>query len=86
MRASTLLNRVLNLAGVRVVDVDRGPSGAGGPLLVQVALKARKRLDCPHCSFSTMAVYDTRWAESSWRHLDFSGRVLVLTMLARRLV
>lgn len=85
MRATTLLNRVLNLAGVRVVDVDAGPAGATGPLSVRVALTARKRLDCPHCAYSTMAGYDTRWAESTWRHLDFSGRVLVLTMLRRRM-
>jgi transposase len=86
MRATTLLNRVLNLTGVRVIDVDPGILDAAGPLVVRVALKARKRLDCPHCGFSTMAGYDTRWAESSWRHLDFSGRLVVLTMLRRRLV
>lgn len=84
MRATTLLNRVLNLAGVRVVEVDPG-TDAAGPVVVRVALKARKRLSCPHCEFSTTAGYDTRWAGSSWRHLDFSGRVLMLTMLRRRL-
>ncbi|WP_434613349.1 ISL3 family transposase [Arthrobacter sp. A5] len=86
MRATTLLNRLLNLTGVRVIDVDPGAFDAAGPLVVRVALKARKRLDCPHCSFFTMAGYDTRWAESSWRHLDVAGRVTVLTMLRRRLV
>ena len=85
MRATTLLNRVLNLTGVRVIDVDPGVVGAAGPLLVRVALKARKRLDCPRCEFSTTAGYDTRWSESSWRHMDFSGRLVVLTMLRRRL-
>ncbi len=74
MRATTLLNRVLNLAGVRVINVDPG-TDATGPVLVRVASKARKRLSCPHCSFTTMAGYDTRWTESSWRHLDFSGQV-----------
>lgn len=85
MRATTLLNRVLMLPGARVIDVDPGP-GPGGPVSVRVALKARKRLDCPHCRFTTTAGYDTRWAESSWRHVDFSGRPLTLTMLRRRLV
>ena len=85
MRATTLLNRVLGLPGTRVTDVDPGP-GVGGPVLVRVALKARIRLGCPHCPFTTTAGYDTRWAESSWRHVDFSGRSLTLTMLRRRLV
>lgn len=86
MRATTLLNRVLALPGVRVVDVDPGDSTGGGPVVVRVALKARKRLDCPYCGFSTTAGYDTRWSESSWRHLDFSGRPAVISMLRRRLV
>ncbi len=47
MRATTLLNRVLGLPDVRVIDVDPGTDDAAGPLLVRVALKARKRLDCP---------------------------------------
>ena len=85
MRATTLLNRVLNLTGVRVIDVGPGACDAAGPLVLRVALNARKRLDCPHCDFSTMAGYDTRWTESSWRHLDVAGRVTMLTMLRRRL-
>uniref|UniRef100_UPI00048558B1 helix-turn-helix domain-containing protein n=1 Tax=Arthrobacter sp. H5 TaxID=1267973 RepID=UPI00048558B1 len=85
MRATTLLNRVLNLTGVRVTEVDPG-TDSSHPILVRVALKTRKRLSCPRCPFTTMAGYDTRWTESSWRHLDFSGRVVVLTMLRRRLL
>lgn len=84
MRATTLLNRVLNLTGARVIEVDPGTE-PGAPVVVRVALKARKRLDCPHCDFSTVAGYDTRWAQSSWRHLDFAGRPVMLTMLRRRL-
>lgn len=84
MRATTLLNHVLNLTGVRVVNVDPG-TDSSNPVLVRVALKVRKRLDCPRCPFTTMAGYDTRWTESSWRHLDFSDRATVLTMLRRRL-
>jgi len=43
MRATTLLNRVLGFPGVWVTDVDPGP-GIGGPVMVRVVLKARKRL------------------------------------------
>lgn len=46
MRATTLLNRVLNLTGVRVTEVDPG-ADSGDPVLIRVALKARKRLSCP---------------------------------------
>lgn len=85
MRATTLLNRVLNLTGVRFIDVEPGTVGAADPLVLRVASNARKRLECPHCDFSTMAGYDTRWTESSWRHLNVAGKVTVLTMLRRRL-
>ncbi|WP_434614543.1 transposase family protein [Arthrobacter sp. A5] len=58
----------------------------GAPVTVTVALKARKRLGCPHCGFNTVAGYDTRWSESSWRHLDVSGGgPMILRMLLRRL-
>lgn len=86
MRATTLLNRVLDMPGIRVLEVDTDQLASGGPLVATVGLKARRRLSCPHCPFITMAGYDTRWTESSWRHLDTSGRPLVLTMLRRRLV
>lgn len=82
MRATTLLNRVLDLPGVRVTGVDVLPYGQ---VSVTVALRARKRLSCPHCPFTTTAGYDTRWNDSSWRHLDVSGRPVVLRMLRRRL-
>ena len=37
MRATTLLNRVLNLAGVRVTGVELGAAGTGGPVVVDVS-------------------------------------------------
>ncbi len=85
MRATTLLNRVLALPGIRVVHCNTDQIANGGPLVATVALNTRKRLACPHCPFTTTAGYDTRWTESSWRHLDTSGRPVVLTMLRRRL-
>jgi transposase len=45
---------------------------------------ARKRLVCPHCSFSTRARYDTRPRRSVWRHLDLGvWRVRVVAQLRR---
>lgn len=82
MRATTLLNRVLDLPGVRVTGVEVLPAGQ---LSATVALRARRRLSCPHCSFTTTAGYDTRWAQSWWRHLDVAGRPMILRMLRRRL-
>lgn len=80
MRASTLLNEVLELPGVRVsvvVVVD-------GEVRVTVRLR-RRRLECPRCGFSTRHRYDTREVDSSWRHLDVAGRVCRITMRRRRL-
>ncbi len=54
-------------------------------MVATVRLTARKKLSFPHCSFITKVGYDTRWAESSWRHLDVGGTQLVLKMLRRRL-
>ena len=82
MRATTLLNRVFNVSGTSVTDVDcSGP----GQVVATVRLSARKKLSCPHCPFTTHAGYDTRWAESRWRHLDMGGTPVVLKMLRRRL-
>src|SRR5207245_2660833 len=80
VRASTLLNAVLDLPGARV-------SGAGlveGELRVTVKLR-RRRLACPRCTFTTRHRYDTREVDSSWRHLDMGGRICRITMRRRRL-
>lgn len=84
MRATTLLNRVLNLPGVRVVDVDPQTLTGAGPVLLEVALR-RRRLACPACEFTTSVRYDRRDVDSSWRHLDLGGRQCWLRMRRRRL-
>lgn len=82
MRATTLLNRVLNFSGTSITKVE---FDWPGPVIATVKLTARKMLSCPHCPYATKAAYDTRWAESMWRHLDVGGIPLVLKMLRRRL-
>ena len=69
MRATTLLNRLLDLPGVRVAGVSF-PADRPGELVVQVRLRER-RLECPHCGWRTRSRHDTRPVWSSWRHLDF---------------
>lgn len=76
------LNRVLNCTGARVTHVEYTGQG---PIVATGKLTARKKLCCPHCSYTTTAGYDTRWAETRWRHLDMGGQVLILKMLRRRL-
>ena len=84
MRATTLLNRVFDLPGVRVTGVDLGEVDGTGQVVVDVALRARL-LACPACSFTTSRRYDRRDVDSSWRHLDLGGRVCRLRMRRRRL-
>lgn len=85
MRATTLLNRVLDLPGVRVSGVDPGSLSGDSDLVVDVTLK-RRRLACPSCTFTTPHRYDRRNVDSSWRHLDLGGRICRLRMRRRRLV
>ncbi len=80
MRASTLLNAVLELSGVRVT----GTEIVDGELRVRVGLRKR-RLRCPKCDFTTRHRYDTREADSNWRHLDIGGRVCRIVSGRRRL-
>ena len=80
MRASTLLNAVLELPGVRVSKA----AVVGGEVRVTVRLR-RRRLGCPRCGFSTRHRYDTRDVDSSWRHLDMAGRVCRIQLRRRRL-
>ncbi len=84
MRATTLLNRVLDLPGVQVSGVDPDSLSGDGELLVKVRLR-RRRLACPWCSFTTRRRYDRRTVDSSWRHLDMGGRVCRVRMRRRRL-
>lgn len=80
VRATTLVNKLLDLPGLAVSGVSLEP----GRLLVDVELTARK-LRCPHCEFSTWARYDTRPAPSVWRHLDFGAATVTLRADLRRL-
>lgn len=80
MRASTLLNDLLGLPGVRATAA----SVVDGELRVMVALR-RRRLACPRCGYTTRHRYDTREVDSSWRHLDMGGRVCRFGMRRRRL-
>jgi len=79
VRATTLLNKLLNLQGVTATGV----SLDGRRLVVDVRLRSG-RLACPHCRHTTRARYDTRPTWSWWNHLDFgSATVVVRAGLAR---
>lgn len=80
MRVTTLFNRLLDLPGVTVADVSIGAD----TVTVQVSLRAR-RLACPHCGYTTRAVYDTRERPSRWRHADFGRFKVELIAGLRRL-
>jgi transposase len=85
VRATTLLNQLLNLPGTAVVDPGSwqvGPDGGG----VRIRLRlTRRMLVCPHCEFRARHRYDTREVDSSWRHLDLAGRVCRVSVRRRRL-
>jgi transposase len=80
VRVTTAFNRLLRLDGVHVrhvdIDTDR--------VTVTVALRRRK-LVCPHCSYTTSFRYDTREVESRWRHLDLGVWRLIVAARLRRL-
>jgi transposase len=80
VRATTLLNRLLDLPGIDV----SGVSLDCRRILVEVRLRAR-RLACPLCPFTTRARYDTRPVPSSWQHLDFGTATMVVFAYLRRL-
>lgn len=84
VRATTLLNRVLDLPGVRVSRVDPQALIGSAPLVIDISLQ-RRQLVCSRCSFATKRRYDLRDVDSRWRHLDLGGRVCWLRMRRRRL-
>lgn len=85
MRATTLLNQLLNLPGTAAVDSGSWQVGPGsGEVWVGLRL-TRRQLVCPHCEFRTRHRYDTREVDSSWRHLDLCGRVCRIRVRRRRL-
>ena len=80
MRATTLLNRVLNLDGANVTGVTITDE------TIAITIRLRScRLRCPHCEHSTAHRYDTRTAKSSWRHLDLGGQICTISTRRRRL-
>lgn len=81
MRATTAFNRLLDLDGVNVVEVD---TTRPDEVIVGVRLR-RRRLICPLCDYSTASRYDTRRVDSVWRHLRLSARRLVIKAQLRRL-
>jgi transposase len=83
VRATTLLNGLLNLPGIAVRGVSL-PVDRAAPMVVTVALRAW-RLACPLCDFTTRARYDTRSEPSWWRHLDFGTAPVIVRAMLRRL-
>jgi transposase len=81
VRATTLLNRLLDLPGVIVRGVSLPEPGL---LVVDVALR-RRRLVCPHCGYDTRWRYDRRPVASTWRHLDFGSAIVTVAGQLRRL-
>ena len=82
MRATTVLNTLLDLEGVVVTGVRRHDD----ELRVAVRLR-RTRLLCPveDCGYSTAARFDTRPGASRWRSLDLGACRTVVTAQLRRL-
>ena len=81
MRVTTAFNRLLQLDGANVTDVEIGPD----TVVVEVRLR-RRRLVCPECEFTTRSRYDTRPVTSSWRHLRLGAHRLVVRARLRRLI
>ena len=80
MRATTLLNRMLDLPGVAV----SAASWSGRELVVDVRLRS-PRLRCPLCPYTTRAAYDRRREPSRWRGLDLGSHTVTVRALLRRL-
>lgn len=80
MRVTTAFNRLLALPGVVVRDV----SFTASSVVVTLGL-TRRRLACPHCSFTTRHRHDTRPVASTWRGLDLGVWRLQVSARLRRL-
>jgi len=78
VRVTTAFNRLLSLPGACVTEV----CFETDQVVVDVVLR-RRRLQCPQCTFSTAACYDTRPVFSTWRHTDM-GRWKVLVRAGLR--
>ena len=80
MRVTAAFSRLLRLPGVWVRGVVFEPDR----VVVTVALR-RKKLECPKCSYSTMARESEQDHDSWWRHLDLGVWRLVIRARLRRL-
>jgi transposase len=81
VRATTIFNRLLDLAGVWVTAVEFNDNDH--VVVVDVRLR-RRRLECPHCGWTTAARHNWQPRPSTWRALDFGvWRVLVRARLRR---
>jgi transposase len=85
VRATTLVNQLLNLPGTAAVDPGSWQVGPGDGEIGVCLRLTRRRLVCPHCEFSTRHRYDTREVDSVWRHLDLCGRMCQVRLRRRRL-
>ncbi len=81
MRVTAAFSSLLRLEGARVRDV----AFEADRVVVEVALR-RRRLVCPHCSYSTRHRHDIRPVDSDWRHLDLGVWRLEIRARLRRLV
>jgi transposase len=81
VRATTLLNRLLDLPGISVVAA----AWHGRQLVVDVRLR-RQLLQCPRCGYTTGAGYDSRVVPSWWRSMDYGPHEVIVRTLLRRLV
>lgn len=80
MRVTTAFKHLLDLPGVVVTDVVFEPAR----VVVRVKLRRRK-LVCPHCSFSTSGRERLQQVDSQWRHLDLGRWKLTVVSRLRRL-
>lgn len=79
VRVTTAFNRMLAIDGATVSSVTFAPEG------IVVGLRRRfRRLTCPHCGWSTRAVYDR--TVRRWRHVDAGSSKIWLQAEIRRLV
>lgn len=79
MRVTTAFKRLLRLPGIAVGAVAFEPAR----VVVDVTLR-RRRLECPHCGWTTRARHNTQASLSSWRALDLGvWQVLVRARLRR---
>ena len=79
MRVTTAFKRLLGLPGINVTAVALEPDR----VVVDVTLR-RRRLECPHCGWTTRARHNSQRGWSSWRALDLGvWRVVVRARLRR---